>query len=332
MRSSTAFLALASARSIHAWGNLGHETVAFIAENLISAKGEAWAQSILNSTSSGYLASVATWADTYRYTAEGKFSAPFHFIDAEDNPPQSCSIDYERDCGATGCVVSAIANYTRRVQQPTVLPSQEIDYAIRWLIHFLGDITQPLHDENLALGGNNIDVTFDSTSTNLHHIWDTNMPEKFVGGYTLADAKTWAANLTAEIKTGKYKKQAASWFGSASISDPQTAALAWATDGNSYVCSVVLPEGEAAVESTDLGGAYYQSAIDTIELQIAKGGYRLAHWLDQIATAQKATSKHRSRRANLSYLDGVDLLPAPRELSKAKLARQAIGWGCDHEH
>ena len=332
MRPSTVVLALASAQSIHAWGNLGHETVAFIAENLITANGEAWAQSILNSTTSGYLASVATWADTYRYTAEGKFSAAYHFIDAEDNPPQSCNIDYERDCGASGCVVSAIANYTRRVQQPSVLSAQQVNYALRWLIHFLGDITQPLHDENLALGGNNIDVTFDSTSTNLHHVWDTNMPEKFVGGYSLADAKTWAANLTAEIKTGKYKKQAASWFGSASISDPVSAALTWATDGNSYVCSVVLPEGETAVESTDLGDAYYQGAIDTIELQIAKGGYRLAHWLDQIAAAQKVSSGRRSRRDDLSNLDGADFLPLPRELSKAKLARQAVGWGCDHEH
>lgn len=44
MRASTAFLALASAQSTYAWGNLGHETVAFIAENLITANGEAWAQ------------------------------------------------------------------------------------------------------------------------------------------------------------------------------------------------------------------------------------------------------------------------------------------------
>lgn len=276
------------------------------------------------------MASVATWADTYRYTTEGKFSAAFHFIDAEDNPPESCNIDYDRDCGATGCIVSPIANYTQRVQNPDVLPVQQINYALRWLIHFLGDITQPLHDENLALGGNNIDVTFDSTSTNLHHIWDTNMPEKFVGGYTLADAKIWAANLTVEIKTGKYKKQATSWFGSANINDPVSAALAWAVDGNSYVCSVVLPEGETAVESTDLGGAYYQTAIDTIELQVAKGGYLLAHWLDQIATAQGVSVRRRSRTNSPSNLDGADLLP--KELSKAKLARQAVGWGCDHEH
>ena len=122
------------------------------------------------------------------------------------------------------------------------------------------------------------------------------------------------------------KRQVSMWRSTLS------AALAWAVDGNSYVCSVVLPEGETAVESTDLGGAYYQTAIDTIELQIAKGGYRLAHWLDQIATAQGVSVRRRSRTDSPSNLDGADLLPPPKDLSKAKLARQAVGWGCDHEH
>jgi hypothetical protein len=188
-------------------------------------------------------------------------------------------------------------------------------------------VTQPLHDEALALGGNDIDVTFDKTSTNLHAIWDTNMPEKLVGGYSLSDAQTWAAGLTTDIKTGKYKSQAASWFGKASISDPKSAALAWATDANALVCSIVLPKGEAAVETGDLGGAYYQSAVATVELQIAKGGYRLAQWLDQIAATQKVT-----RRDAEPELDAREILPPSSELSRAKLARQAVGWGCGHKH
>ena len=55
--------------------------------------------------------SISSYADDYRYTTAGKFSAPYHFIDAEDNPPSACSVDLNRDCGAGGCVVSAIANY-----------------------------------------------------------------------------------------------------------------------------------------------------------------------------------------------------------------------------
>lgn len=96
---------------VNAWGTLGHETVAFIAQNFVSADTATWAQGILDSTSSSYLASVATWADSYRYTTEGTFSAGYHYIDANDNPPDSCGVELERDCPDSGCIVSAIANY-----------------------------------------------------------------------------------------------------------------------------------------------------------------------------------------------------------------------------
>lgn len=94
-----------------AWGSLGHETVAYIASNFVAAETKTLFQTILYNDSSSYLASVATWADSFRYTAAGKFSAPFHFIDAEDNPPTSCGVTYSRDCSEKGCVIGAIKNY-----------------------------------------------------------------------------------------------------------------------------------------------------------------------------------------------------------------------------
>lgn len=64
---------------------------------------------------------------------------------------------------------SAIANYTQRVVS-TTLSNTEVNYALRFLVHFVGDIHQPLHDEALEIGGNDIDVTFAGALTNLHHI------------------------------------------------------------------------------------------------------------------------------------------------------------------
>lgn len=54
--------------------------------------------------------------------------------------------------------------------------------AMEFLIHFLGDITQPLHDEAEEVGGNDISVTWDGATTNLHACWDTQMVEKIAGG------------------------------------------------------------------------------------------------------------------------------------------------------
>lgn len=82
-----------------------------------------------------------------------------------------------------------------------------------FLVHFLGDITQPLHDEALELGGNEITVTFMGyDDDNLHADWDTYMPEELVGGYALTDASSWADTLIADIDSGIYKSEAASWM------------------------------------------------------------------------------------------------------------------------
>ena len=256
-----------------AWGELGHYTVGYIAQNFVQDSTASWAQAILDSGSSNdsYLAAVATWADSYRYTSAGAFSAPFHFIDAEDNPPSNCNVDYERDCGSDGCSISAIQNYTSRVQN-SKYSKEDRQMSLKWLVHIIGDLHQPLHDEALEVGGNDISVTFGSgDDTNLHHIWDTEMPEKLVGGYSLSDAQDWAANLTKDIKSGTFKSQAASWLTGIELDDPVTTTTKWATEANANVCSVVMPKGESYYEGKDLDGSYYNGAIDTIELQIARG-------------------------------------------------------------
>lgn len=172
MTRSLFLLAHASAflPTVSAWGAMGHETVALIAQNYVKSATASWAQNILGSTSDTYMADVSTWADSYRYTTAGKFSAPYHYIDAEDSPPSSCGVDYNRDCGSSGCSVSAIANYTNRVADSTLSSSDHLD-ALRFIIHFIGDLHQPLHDEAINVGGNTISVKFNGSSTNLHHIW-----------------------------------------------------------------------------------------------------------------------------------------------------------------
>ena len=285
MKSSTAIVSLLSAVPLaSAWGNLGHQTIAYVAQDFLNSDTESWAQDILGDSSTSYLANYATWADTFKYTSAGTFSKPYHFIDANDNPPSSCSVDFDRDCDAEGCVVGAIANYTNIVSSESS-SSDDQNQALMFLIHFLGDIHQPLHDEALEVGGNDIDVKYSGSSTNLHHIWDTNMPEQYAGGYSLSDARAWATELTKSIRSGAYSNQAEGWLDGTDISDPQESAMTWASDANSYVCSSVFSESQSQIEKdTDLAGDYYDQALPVIKLQFAKGGYRLGAWLNLIAT------------------------------------------------
>lgn len=161
---------------------------------------------------------------------------------------------------------------------------------------FVGDIGQPLHCEFLDVGGNDIDVTYNGDRTNLHAIWDTQIPEAISDGSSLADAKTWATTLTTgesltllssrryglltmfvypkAIKTGEYSSLATGWVSGLSIANSQTTATKWASESNAAVCSTVLRQGVAFVEDNDLGGSYTTSASPVVKLQIAKQGYR----------------------------------------------------------
>ncbi|TVY92305.1 Nuclease S1 [Lachnellula willkommii] len=118
----------------HAWGSLGHETIAYIASNFVCPATQSLFQTILHNQTTSYLAGVATWADSFRYTAAGRFSAPFHFIDAEDDPPASCGVVYARDCPVEGCVVGAIRNYTAQLLDPD-LGAGSRNMAAKFVVH-----------------------------------------------------------------------------------------------------------------------------------------------------------------------------------------------------
>jgi hypothetical protein len=103
---------LLQAASASAWGKLGHETVALIAQQYLTPRTVKSVQSILGDTSTTYLGNIASWADTYRSEPGGGFSAGFHFVNGVDAPPpESCQITLPSDCPPEGCIVSAIGNY-----------------------------------------------------------------------------------------------------------------------------------------------------------------------------------------------------------------------------
>lgn len=77
-----------------------------------------------------------------------------------------------------------------------------------------------------------------------------------------------------EIKSGTYKCAARAWSRDMNVTDAQNVALGWARESNTYVCTTVLAEGLAYVESTDLSGSYTTDATPVVDLQIAKQGYR----------------------------------------------------------
>ena len=163
------------------------------------------------------------------------------------------------------------------------MPDGERKQALEFLIHLLGDITQPLHVEAEEVGGNDIKVKWEGKDTNLHSCWDTEMVEKAAGGKNSTETLgSFSDTLIGRIDGGSYAGEVASWVSCADISKAAECALEWAKDANTYNCQYVLKTNE---DGQELDGDYYVGAEPIIELQIAKGGYRLAKWINALAQA-----------------------------------------------
>ncbi|KJA29341.1 hypothetical protein HYPSUDRAFT_127595 [Hypholoma sublateritium FD-334 SS-4] len=301
MKFATLASALAlSVCSVHGWGENGHMTVGFVAMQFLSPKALSFVQTSLGSTYNESLGPAAPWADTVRSEAAFSWSAPFHFVDAEDNPPTSCSVVETRDCASNNCILTAIANYTSRVVSKT-LSAEQTQEALKFIDHFIGDIGQPLHVEALEVGGNDITATCNKESTNLHAV-NTGMIDTLLEANYGNSVTTWASTLVTRIKTGAYKSLAAGWISCSSptetlstkrsieedLADIHTRAssatitplqcpLVWASEANAFDCSFVFSftKGEDLCTSS-----YFTGAVPIIETQIAKQGYRLAAWLN----------------------------------------------------
>lgn len=158
----------------HAWGPSGHRIVALLAEQHLSPSTHAQVGRLLASTGDHSLADVATWADDLRDDPSqrvlARATAPLHFVNFRSS---SCRYDPPRDCPGGNCAVAAIGSYARILGDRS-RPDWERAVALRFVVHFVGDLHQPLHaGYRRDRGGNRYQVRWDGRGTNLHAIWDT---------------------------------------------------------------------------------------------------------------------------------------------------------------
>ena len=87
--------------------------------------------------------------------------------------------------------------------------------------------------------------------------------------------------LTQKINTGIFPNKT-EWVSCVDIATPEECSLEWATDANRLNCDYVL---KTNLSGQELNGTYHVGARPIIELQLAKGGYRLGHFLNNLAAA-----------------------------------------------
>ncbi|KDR72510.1 hypothetical protein GALMADRAFT_101616 [Galerina marginata CBS 339.88] len=175
---------LAYLPGVFAWGAAGHEIVATIAQMYLHPNVLPTLCGILDMPLDRcHLAPVSTWADQHRN--QMRWSAPLHYVGAlDDHPSQSCAFP-----GGRGWAGSAGVNVLDGIKNTTSLLEDWVNHdasdavaseALKFLIHFVGDMHQPLHLTGRDRGGNSVKVVFGRRHTNLHSLWDTYLIAKAV--------------------------------------------------------------------------------------------------------------------------------------------------------
>jgi nuclease S1 len=242
MKLLVALILSASSIAAQAWGSEGHQVVALIAQSKLTSRAKAEVDRLLASEPGQTMASVSTWADEHRNPS----TASWHYINF---PRGNCSYDEQRDCLDGKCVVSAIK------RQIEVLSSKGPDgerlKALKYLIHFVGDVHQPLHSGYLDdKGGNTYQLQAFMRGSNLHALWDKGL---------ISNLDESPDSIASRLK---------SLTASASASDLEPAHAAEES------CKIVSTPGFYPDRKID--AAYVQTYTPVVEQRLSLAGARLA--------------------------------------------------------
>ena len=293
-----------------AWGCKGHQTVALIAEKHLTPEARQWVLKLLSENpidpklnrycggaSRDTMADGATWADDVR--GERK-NGPWHYIDI---PRGSKRGPLEPYCGAEGCVTKAISEQLAILKDPKADAAKRAE-ALRYIIHFVGDLHQPLHTiTNADEGGNCVPVKYfrrnprehnHSFSPNLHGVWDMAILERDSEG---ADPAEYAETLDAQFAADSEAWQKAGihvdewvWegydFAENVVYGDLTPKIAIEPNVAVHSCSDDNNIGERLLRQNIVAGeAYQEKAAPVVEKRVAEGGVRLAMILNEAVKA-----------------------------------------------
>lgn len=273
MRKIIFILCLTSAK-VFAWGPTGHRVVGVVAERFMNPKAHLNVHRILNGQS---LSRVSTWSDEIK-SDPTNYSHTFnwHYTDWKEG-------DHQHDeTNSSGKLLTAISEQIEILKDPNAGQDKKA-FALKFIVHLVGDLHQPLHIGNgLDQGGNKCKVYFHKKETNLHALWDEGLIEFTKLSYT---------ELASFIAQGRTKEEVQSW--------KNGTLLDWALESKNIRASI-YPEdikplqtpvslkqycrGDIEVSSEDmpkLGYEYSFQFVPVVEKRLFQAGLRLAQILNQ---------------------------------------------------
>jgi len=238
-----------------AWGVDGHRAIGRIAEQHLSRKAKKEIRKLLGSES---LAMVSTWPDEIRPQFQYSYTAPWHYVNA---PVGLTYAQFTASIAgmATPNAYNALLQQIQNLKDPAKSKEEKI-FALKFIVHLVGDVHQPLHAGHAEdQGGNKIKVTLRNKESNLHSVWDSGIIEGTRLTYSeMAEEYDYAD----KSQVNKWQKDAISlWlFESYKLSEP------------------IYAEAE---KTPAFSNSYILNHRDTIKERVQQAGVRLAGILNK---------------------------------------------------
>ncbi len=234
------------------WGKTGHRTTGHIAEKHLSRKAKKAIKKLLDGQN---LATASTFADEIKSDRKYKEYSAWHYVNFSFGKKYG-----EEPVNPGGDIITGIAKCKSVLKNPDSSDDEKAFY-LRLLIHFIGDLHQPLHCGKAEdKGGNDFQVRWFDQGTNLHKVWDSKMIDSYGMSYT---------ELAESIDVISVKERR-KW--------EQGSILDWAHESQALADEVY----KSAKSGEKLRYRYSYENLDTVKQQLLKGGIRLATVLNEI--------------------------------------------------
>ena len=271
--SAAAIVMLIASASVQGWGSQGHRLVGLIAAERLTPAARAEVRRLLDGQT---LAEVSNWADSIRSDQQQTYG--WHFLNI---PPDASGYDRDRDCPrapgvAEGsrsdrwrdCAVDRILFWEQRLAD-AALDRADRAIALKFIVHFIGDLHQPFHTLGVGRGGNDVNVRVFGDANcadegekpfpcNLHSVWDSRLIAR-----RNQDDPAYLAQLQKLIVDKRLGSQ------------PAGRPAQWAEQ------SFRLAKDALVTPGANIDESYYRRHIPVIDERLALAGVRLAALLNR---------------------------------------------------
>ncbi len=303
---------------LRAWGCKGHQVIALIAEKHLTPEAKEFVEKLLRENpvdpqlaqycryaDPDLLAAASTWADDIRRQRPG--TAPWHYINI---PRGGTARDLTQYCGDRGCITQAIAEQLAILKDKNADSSKRAE-ALRFVIHFVGDLHMPLHvSNNNDLGGNCVPVKFfgrrptehnNSFSPNLHSIWDVDIlnrdknsadPAKFAAQLDILFAAKFDSWRDGGVRIADWARESHDLADSVAYGE-LIPPIPVEVPTVSHTCAEADQIGERMLAlHISVGESYQSKALPITQERLAQAGFRLALLLNELTSGPSDPATH----------------------------------------